>query len=157
MSEINQSEELLQRAMRACSAREYCLSGINALLERWGADDPGLRERITARLTGEKFIDEHRYSRAFALDHFRHNGWGRVRIGMALREKRVEPEAIASGLEAIDEDEYLALLEKILTQKLKRTKAGSRAELKGKLIRHALSRGFESSLVYDAVNRIVDY
>ena len=37
MDENKQREELLQKAMRACSGREYCISDVTSLLERWGA------------------------------------------------------------------------------------------------------------------------
>ncbi|SRR5690606_21958630 len=152
MAEKKQREELLQRAMRACSEREYCISDIVALLDRWGADGAETRTWIIERLIKEKFIDEQRYSRAFVVDHFRHSQWGRVKISMALRQKRVDPEAIASGMEAIGEDEYLELLQKILGDQRRKIKAKNKLDLKGKLLRHALGKGFESHLVYDAIN-----
>ena len=155
MAEKKQGEELLQRAMRACSEREYCISDISALLDRWGADNKEMHEQVIERLVKEKFIDEHRYSRAFVLDHFRHSQWGRVKIGMALKQKKVDPEAIASGMEAIGEEEYLELLQKILVDQRRKIKAKNRIDLKGKLLRHALGKGFESHLVYDAINSLL--
>ncbi|MFN2335872.1 MAG: regulatory protein RecX, partial [Bacteroidales bacterium] len=75
---------------------------------------------IINRLLAEKFIDEHRYSRAFVVDHFRHSHWGKVKITMGLRSKRVDPAAIDSGLEAIDDGEYHALLMKIIEEQRKK-------------------------------------
>lgn len=154
MTDNREREELLQRAMRVCSEREYCISEINALLDRWGAPGQEAREWIINRLVAEKFIDEHRYSRAFVLDHFRHSHWGKVKITMGLRNKRLDQAAIAAGLEAIDEEEYLALLRKIIEEQRKKIKAKNRIDLKGKLLRHALGKGFESRLVYDVINSV---
>lgn len=154
MTENKQRDELLQRAMRACSEREYCISDVTALLVRWGADSEEMRGWIIERLVKEKFIDEHRYSRAFVLDHFRHSQWGKVKIGMTLKQKRVDAAAISSGIEAIGEEEYLELLQKILSDQRRRIKSKSRIDLKGKLLRHALGKGFESHLVYDAINAL---
>ena len=154
MAEKSEKEALLLRAMRECSAREYCISDISSLLERWGAHDSEAKEWIINRLITEKFIDEHRYSRAFVIDHFKHSHWGRVKITMGLRGKRVDPAAIASGLEAIDDGEYLTLLVKILQEQRKKIRAKNRLDLKGKLLRHALGKGFESHLVYDAVSAV---
>lgn len=154
MAENRQRDELLQRAMRACSEREYCISDITVLLVRWGADSEEMRGWIIERLVKEKFIDEHRYSRAFVLDHFRHSQWGRVKISMALKQKRVDPAAVSSGMEAIGEEEYLELLQKIISDQRRRIKSKSRIDLKGKLLRHALGKGFESHLVYDAINAL---
>lgn len=154
MADNREREELLQRAMRICSGREYCISDIISLLERWGAKEGETIEWIINRLGSEKFIDEHRYSRAFALDHYRHSHWGRVKISMMLKNKKLDPEAIASGLGSIDEEEYHALLRKIIEEQKKKIKAKNRMDLKGKLLRYALGKGFESHLVYDAINRV---
>ena len=154
MADNRERDELLQRAMRLCSEREYCISEINALLDRWGSPDSAAREWIINRLVAEKFIDEHRYSRAFVIDHFRHSHWGKVKIAMALRGKKLDPAAIAEGLEAVDEEEYLALLRKIIEEQRKKIKARNRLDLKGKLLRHALGKGFESRLVYDVINSV---
>ena len=156
MAEKKEREELLQRAMKACSGREYCISDITALLERWGTPEEETLHWVLDRLVKEKFIDEHRYSRAFVLDHFRHSHWGRVKINMALKQKRVDAAAIASGLQAISEEEYLEKLNSIISDQQKKIRAKNRLDLKGKLLRHALAKGFESHLVYDAINRLVD-
>ncbi len=153
--EHDQRDQLLQRAMRACSTREYCISDIGRLLERWGADDETKRKAIIERLTEERFIDEERYSRAYVNDHLRYNRWGRIRITMGLRQKQVNSSTIAEAVAAIDEDEYREILEKIIMMQLKRVRAGSRSDLKIKLIRHAIGKGFESSLVYEMVERIM--
>lgn len=155
MSEKKECEELLQKAMRVCSGREYCISDVNALLERWGAADEETKERVIEKLKAEKFIDEHRYSRAFVLDHFRHDHWGRIKISMALKQKRVDPAALASGLEAIEEEEYNELLKRLLTDQKKRIRAKNRLDMKGKLLRYALGKGFESHLVYEAINNLL--
>jgi len=154
MADNRERDELLQRAMRVCSGREYCISDISALLDRWGARDGETREWVINRLIAEKFIDEHRYSRAFVIDHFRQSHWGKIKITMGLRGKKLDPAAIVSGMEAIDDEEYLALLRKIIEDQRKKIKSGSRMELKGKLLRHALGKGFESHLVYDVINSV---
>jgi hypothetical protein len=120
MGESNEPDDLLQRAQKICSGREYCISDIMSLLDRWGA--------------------------------FTYSQWGKVKITLGLKSKNIPAEAISSGLEAIDDGEYLALLRKILDDQQKRIKAKNRYDLKGKLLRHALGKGFESHLVYDVIN-----
>lgn len=154
MDNTAEKKELLQRAQQICSGREYCSSDIMSLLERWGAKDEKTKADIIASLRADKFIDETRYSRAFTLDHFRHNQWGRIKISMMLKTKRISEADIASGLEAIDEEEYYELLKKIVEAQRKRIKAKNRFDLKGKLLRHALGKGFESNLVYGVINSL---
>jgi regulatory protein len=154
MGEKDEQEELLHRAQKVCSGREYCVSDIMSLLDRWGAKDEKTRSAIINKLIGEKFIDEFRYCRAFARDHFTYSQWGRVKITQALKSKNIPVEAISSGLEAIDQEEYLALLRKIIEEQKKRIKAKNMYDLKGKILRHALGKGFESHLVYDMINSV---
>lgn len=152
MDEKNEKEELLHRAQQICSGREYCISDITSLLERWGAKDEKTKSQIINKLVEDKFLDEVRYCRAFARDHFTYSQWGKVKIVMSLKAKNIPEAAISSGLEAIDEGEYLALLKKIIGDQQKRVKAKNRYDLKGKLLRYALGKGFESHLVYEAIN-----
>lgn len=152
MDEKKELDELLQKAQKVCSGREYCISDILSLLDRWGARDEKTKSAVIDKLIMDKFIDEVRYCRAFARDHFTYSQWGRVKITQGLRSKNIRAEAIASGLEAIDEEEYLDLLKKIVGDQQKRIKAKNRYDLKGKILRHALGKGFESNLVYDVIN-----
>ena len=154
MGEKDEQEELLHRAQKVCSGREYCVSDIMSLLERWGARDEKTRSAVINKLIGEKFIDEFRYCRAFARDHFTYSQWGRVKITQALKSKNIPAEAILSGLEAIDQEEYRALLRKIIEDQKKRIKAKNTYDLKGRILRHALGKGFESHLVYDMINSV---
>jgi regulatory protein len=155
MGEKNEQDELLQRAQKVCSGREYCISDIMSLLDRWGAKDEKTKSAVINKLIEDKFIDEVRYCRAFARDHFTYNQWGKVKITLSLKSKYIPAEVIASGLEAIDEEEYLALLRKIIGDQQKRIKARNRYDLKGKILRHALGKGFESHLVYDVINSML--
>jgi regulatory protein len=152
MDKTDERKELLRRAQKNCSEREYCISDIRSLLVRWGAVDEETKEWIISKLQEDKFIDEERYCRAFAIDHFRHSQWGRMKIIMSLRHKNIASAAIASGLEAIEEKEYIDLLKKIITDHRRKIKAKNRIDLKGKLLRYALGKGFESHLVYDIIN-----
>lgn len=156
MTEKKNEEELLQRAMNLCSTREYCTGDIVAKIEQWGENDEVVIRKIIERLTAEKFIDDERYCRAFALDHFRYQKWGKVKISAALRIKRIPSQAIASGLASIENAEYLEVLRIIIDTHRKSIKAKNRYDLKNKLLRHALTKGFESHLVYEAINNLFE-
>jgi regulatory protein len=138
----------LKKAMGLCAGREHCYSDIRQKLAAWEvkSDDA---ERILKQLTDGKFIDEERYATAFAKDKFRYNKWGKVKIASALRMKKIADEKISIGLNSIDESEYLDALRSIIEKQKRTVKAKNQYDLKGKLLRHCLSKGFESQLVYD--------
>ncbi len=145
----------LQRAAARCASQECCLSEIRSLLVRWGID-PNATEKILLRLEREGYIDESRYARAFVHDRVLYQRWGRLKIGAALRQKRISEGDIRVALSEIKETDYLAGLRHILTAK-RRTLVGQEPrKIREKLARFALSRGFEAGLVFDHVEQCVD-
>ncbi len=143
--EYNEKEATL-RAAGLCSASEHCLSQIKEKLEKWG-QGPEAIERILKKLVKEGYIDESRYSRAYALDKFRYNGWGKVKIRYNLRHLGISQQDCDQGIRAIPDEEYRDSLSQLLAAKARSVKASSTYERNGKLIRFATGRGFEMDLI----------
>lgn len=148
MSEIDLYRTALNKAMAMCSKRECCRQDILEKAASWGIGRTE-SEKIIDSLTKEKFIDEQRYASAFVRDKFNHNRWGKVKIAASLRMKGIPSDLIRESLELINNDEYRQTLEKLISVQRKKVKAGNQYELKGKLMRFALSRGFENWLIYE--------
>ena len=151
---MNESEIFkasLSKSMALCSKREYCPEDIRVRLREWGQNEQGIR-KIIEILISEKFIDEIRYSRAFARDKFNYNKWGKLKISAALRMKKIPSGIISDALESIDNELYLNTLKNLILSHRKTVKAKNQYDLKGKLMRYALSKGFENGLVYDILN-----
>jgi regulatory protein len=143
----------LKKAMALCAGSEMCYSEIRRKLIPLGINGDDT-DKILNLLTRGKFIDEERYAGAFVKDKFRYNKWGRVKIGAALKMKKIPDEIISNALESIDDAEYLDLLKSIIGKQRKTVKAKNQYELKGKLLRHCLAKGFESNLIYDLLNEM---
>ena len=143
-------EQALLRAASLCSGSEHCSSEIRKKLLLWGLT-PTQAEEIILYLINEKYIDNIRFCRAYCLDKFRYNHWGRIKIGQMLRMLEMKNEDINEGLESINEEDYKEVLLHILTQKNRQLKDSDPYIRKGKLIRHALSKGFESYLITEVL------
>lgn len=135
-------EEAYNKAASRCSTTEYCVADICKKLTQWGLPGEAHRE-VVDHLLKDKYIDEARYSRAFVHDQYLYAHWGRVKIAQALKMKGIENKTIAASLEVIEEEEYDAILRDLLISKAKTTNASTPYERYGKLVRFALSRGFE--------------
>ena len=144
----------LKRAMSLCAGREICLSDIKQKLNGWGVEDQD-KQKIIDRLIDDKFIDERRYALAFVKDKFLYNKWGKIKLSAALRMKNIADDAIREALDSIDEEIYRAALKSIITNHRKTLKSRSLYDLKGKLLRYGMSKGFESHLIYDLLNEDV--
>lgn len=129
-----------------CQTTELCLSDARVRLRRMGLTDEECTH-ILARLTEELYIDERRYARAFVNDKFRLSRWGRVKIRQALRLKGIAAAHIEEALQTIDDETYRHTLRTLLVVKRRTLTARTPRELKTKLIRFAVGRGFEVSLV----------
>jgi regulatory protein len=141
----------LNKAMAQCSKREYCCDDIRAKLKQWGVHDSD-SDKIINTLIKENFINELRFASAFVKDKFRYNKWGKIKIGMHLKSKNISSDIIKSALNEIDPEIYTGTLKGIITAHRRTVKAKNQYDLKAKILRHALSKGFESSLVYEILN-----
>jgi regulatory protein len=103
-------------------------------------------------LIKERFIDDSRYASAFVKDKFRQNKWGKVKISAHLRSKSLGDDLIRSALDEIDDEAYIDMIREVINDHRRLVKAKNQYDMKGKLLRFALSRGYESHLVYDILN-----
>ena len=118
MIEITETDAL-SRLAAYCSTAEHCRAEVTEKLQRWGISYDAI-DRIINRLEQEKYIDEERFCRAFIHDR-----------------------VFSPYLNEIDEEEYLTILNNLLMTKRKSVHAENEFELTNKLVRFALSRGFE--------------
>jgi regulatory protein len=110
------------------------------------------RQGVLERLVKERFIDDGRYAEAYVREKSRLSGWGARKIAMQLRQKGVSQAIIDDALRQLDSNVELPRLVDKLRRKIRTTKYTSDYELRGKLMRYALSLGFD----YDIAQRAVE-
>ena len=142
---ITEQEAYLQLAA-LCAQAEHCQQEMRDKMRRWELDETA-QNRIVARLVEERYIDDERYARAFVKDKIRYNKWGRRKVQQALWLKHIDSEIQQRVLDEIDEKEYLDVLRPLLKQKRKSIRAMSDYELRQKLVRFALGRGFGFDII----------
>lgn len=141
----------LSRAMAICSGSEHCISDIRSKLQSWGVNETD-EARIINVLIHENFINERRYAEAFTRARFRYNKWGKIKIGAGLKMKNIPGEIIKGALASIDDESYRRTIEDLISAHRRSVKAKNQYDLKGKLLRYGLSKGFESDLLYDILS-----
>ncbi len=121
----------------------------------WGVSS-NESQKIVATLTRENFINETRYANAFVRDKFKYNKWGKVKIAVHLKSKKIPTSIINPALDTIDDENYTGLIRDLIAGHKKHLKAKNSYELKAKLLRYGLSKGFENSILYDILNDMSD-
>jgi regulatory protein len=134
-------EQALQKLAALCSHSEHSSGEMREKMRRWQLPDDA-QERVLERLIAERFIDDARFARLFVRDRLRFASWGERKISMALHQKGIDEATAREALDEVPEDEWTAVLRKVIAAKRRVTKAASDYDLRAKLMRHALSRGF---------------
>lgn len=148
-------EQALEQMRHFCAYQERCHGEVRARLARSPLTSEEVEE-VVSRLIGEEFLNEERFAVALAGGKFRMLHWGRVRIRHELKRRGVSEANIRKGLSAIDEDDYLRVLERLAEQRWA-SSAGRTGELfhrRGRLAAYLLQKGFESDRVRELVDRM---
>ena len=137
----------LAKAMQWCASEEHCLWDVRRKLTRLGCDPSDINQ-ILQRLCADDFINENRYALAFASGKFNLFKWGKNKTAAALRMKSIPEQFIARALESIDTAAYRDTLNKLLNKKKHELSGETSLEMKQKLLRFALQKGYEVDMVY---------
>ncbi len=142
-------DQMLLRMAGLCAGAEQCAADIRSKILKKGFS-AAEAEKMVAYLIANKYIDDSRFARAYAVDKVRFSGWGRMKVRMGLRGKGMSDSIISQALGYIPENEYSEALQKVLMAK---AKSLDLADVKDrqKLYRHLASRGFESQLIITAM------
>jgi regulatory protein len=134
-------EQALNKLANYCSRAERCIYDVRRKLEVWEiAKDE--QNKIIRRLQQEKFLDESRYCRAFVNDKSKYAHWGAYKIKYALKKKQIPDELIREALENLDPEENREQLRRLIERKRKTVKGKDEFEIRQKLMRFAMGRGF---------------
>jgi regulatory protein len=144
-------KDALLRLSALCAQGEHCQWEMTEKLRKWEIDDEA-QARIMERLVKDRYVDDERFARAFVLDKIRYNKWGRRKVEQALYQKHIADDIRRRTLDDVSDEEYLKVLQPLLKQKRRSTKAASDYEMNQKLIRFALGRGF----TFDIIRQCMD-
>ena len=151
---LNRMEALYRTMTALCARREYCCADIAEKLRKKGASSEDA-EVLIDRLIEEGYIDEGRYARAFVHDKTLYNGWGRIKVAQQLRAKGICNAYINEAMTCITEEQYAEVFQKVLRSKQRSIKGETDYEVRQKLARSLIARGFEPSYVFENMN--LDY
>ncbi len=138
-------DEAILKLENFCAYRERCPKEVRARLKELGMLGAEA-EQIFEVLREDGFFDEQRFALAFAGGKFRMNHWGRVRIRQEMRMRDIDPQLIKQALAAIDEEQYVQILQDLL-EKRRQHYAGD-PQAREKTAAALIRNGFESELVF---------
>jgi regulatory protein len=144
--------EVLVKAANFCAYQERTQQEVRKRLAELEVEGDEAEEMI-AWLIENNYLNEERFARIFAGSKFRQKRWGRLKIRQELKMRGVSEYCLKAGMSEIDDEDYLQTLTDLLEKKAKEIKEPNPIKRKQKLLSYALSKGFESDLVFDLIGR----
>ncbi len=146
----------LARLEELCVRGERCESELRTKLRTWQIA-PADADTIIDSLRQRRFFDDARFAHAFVTDKVRFARWGRIKISMALRAKRIDRDIASEALAEIDERAYTEALEAVIAAAVRRIgdEAAHTYEGRTRVFRAAVSRGFESDIAASTIRRLL--
>jgi len=141
----------LEKARKYCAYQERSQQEVRDKLYDWGLHRNEV-EQCIAELVSENYLNEQRFAIAYAGGKFRIKEWGRIKIKLALKQKKVSDYCIRKALEEISNKDYRKTLGKLLLKKNKEVKESNPLKKKYKVAQYAISRGFEPEMVWEEMN-----
>lgn len=145
----------LQTAIyRFCNYQERSQQEVRDKLYSLGATTPEV-ENLIAEVIEAGLLNEERFAKSFARGRFRIKQWGRIKIVQHLKQHRLSEYCIKKGLGEIHADEYYKTLLKLTDNKWNSLKTERNLHIrKGKVFRYLQQKGYESSLITEAIEEI---
>ncbi len=146
MKKTPNPETMLTSLQALCARSEQCSFDIRRKLYTKGFSRQQ-SDIILKELIDNRFVNDERFTRAYVRDKYRFQRWGRKKIVSSLLAKCIPMETIKKAISEIDPRQYVANALRIM--QLKTNELGPEAQTyegRQKLLRHALSRGYEPAL-----------
>ena len=146
--------EYLKDALRKigsyCAYQERTQQEVRKRLDKWDiyGDDA---EEIIADLITQGYLSEERFATSFAGGKFRVMGWGKRKITQELKQRGITGYNLNKALANIAPDDYKSRLVEILNKKRCLIRDDNPLIVKQKLVRYALSKGYESNLIWEVL------
>lgn len=148
------AQQAKERIQQYCAYQERSHLEVRNKLYSFGLYRGDVDE-ILAGLITDGFLSEERFAKAFAGGKFRMKKWGRIKITHALESKGVSSNCIRIGLKEIDDPTYSMTLQGLLREKISLFGEENHFILRSKLSSYAIQKGYESDLVWKAINELV--
>jgi len=116
---------------------------------------PEAKEKIILHLMQYNFLNEERFSKAFVRGKFSVKKWGRIKIISELKFKNISPYNIKTALKEIDSEVYYNTLTRLAEKKIPLIKEVNLFKKRNKLSTFLISKGYESSLVFEVVKKLI--
>lgn len=154
---VRSKNEVFILLLKYCAYRERSFYETKVKLSEYKLNTNEVNE-ILDKLVKENFINDQRFAEVFAGSKFRLKKWGILKIKSELLLKGIDKGTIEIAISSeIDQDEYEDVLNGLALKKMEELEKEERLgtlELKSKVFRYLMSKGYESDLITDVLKKL---
>ena len=148
-------KEALAKLQKYCAYQDRCHKEVEQKLKQMRMI-PEAVESIIVDLIQDNHLNEERFAKAYVRGKFSIKKWGKVRLTLELKQRQISKYLIKTALTEIDPDDYLQTFHALAEKKAPTLTETNLFKRKKKLADYLLYRGWESQLVYDKVNALIN-
>lgn len=130
-----------------CAYQERCHQEVRDKLYTFGLA-PNDVEEIIYEMIQHDFLNEERFAIAFVRGKFIYKKWGRVKIRLELKRRKISDYCIKKGMKEIDEDKYQSVLLGLLEKKIESLKSIKGYQKNYKAAQFVMNKGYEGDIVW---------
>jgi regulatory protein len=130
-----------------CAYQERCHQEVRDKLYTFGLS-PDDVELLIYEMIQHDFINEERFAKAYVRGKFIYKKWGRNKIKMELKRRKISDYCIKKGMKEIDGDKYEEVLLGLLEKKISSLKTIKGYQKNYKAAQFVMNKGYEGDIVW---------
>lgn len=147
--------EAREKIAAYCAYRERSQVEVRRKLTAYGLLPETCEHLITELIQGN-FLNEERFARAYARGKFRMKGWGKLKIKQGLKQHQIGDYLLRRAFSEIDPDAYEERLQELTEKYWQKAGGLNDYQRRGKVAGQLIRKGYESDLVWAALERFRD-
>ena len=146
-------QELQKKLEYYCSYQERCHYEVYTKLMGLTRNNDDINQVIT-KLIDDGYLNETRFSKEFTIGKFNHKNWGKIRIKLELKKRKISSKNIEIGINELDDEKYINKLENLFTRQLEKHSHKLDIYSKKKIFDYFNYRGWEKDLIFKKLNAL---
>ena len=153
MAETLSTIEVQKKMEYYCSYQERCHQEVVQKLYAFILSEAE-RNEIIVKLIADKYLNEERFASIFTQSKLHQKKWGKVRIKLELKARKISDYLINQSLKEISEEEYHHTFETVSEKHWDTLLERNAMKKRKKFCDYLLRKGWESDLVYSKVKQL---
>ena len=150
---ITSVEVVLQKLEYYCSYQERCHLEVQNKLRQFFINS-NEKDIIIVKLIENNFLNEERFAELFSISKFHQKKWGKNRIKMELKIKKISDYLISKAIKKIPQEEYYDTFQELSEQFWETILEKKAIKKRKKFCDYLLRKGWESDWIYEKAKQL---